>query len=85
MIVDQTMATRHETVDGARMTYPAGRRAFLAAMLRFTAALPFIGWSHAIAQQRPAHRLLLAHFEGEMRLGLTLRSDLVAEADEVLS
>ena len=53
---------------------PATRRTFLAHMARFTAALPLIGWSRAIAQQRVprigfmggAEPSLIASFEDEM-------------------
>jgi hypothetical protein len=56
------------------MAYPT-RRAFLADMARFTAALPLIDWSGAMAQQRVprigfmsgAEPSLISSFEDEMR------------------
>jgi hypothetical protein len=56
------------------MAYPT-RRAFLAYMARFTAALPLIDWSGAMAQQRVprigfmsgAEPSLISSFEDEMR------------------
>ena len=57
------------------MTYSARRRAFVADMLRFTAVLPLIDWSAAVAHQRVprigfmsgAEPSLIASFEDEMR------------------
>lgn len=57
------------------MTHAGGRRGFLVDMARFTAALPVIDWSRAMAQQRVprigfisgAEPSLVSAFEDEMR------------------
>lgn len=57
------------------MPYSPHRRAFLADMVRYTAALPLLDWSHGMAQQRVprigfmsgAEPSLIASFDDEMR------------------
>ena len=69
------------------MAYPT-RRTFLTDMARFTAALPLIDWSRAVAQQRGprigfmsgAEPSLIASFEDEMRkLGYSPGKDIHIE------
>jgi putative ABC transport system substrate-binding protein len=70
------------------MPYSPNRRAFLAGMMRFTAALPLIDWSDPRAQQRVprigfmsgAEPSLIASFEDEMRrLGYSPGRDIHVE------